>query len=206
MQIHHLALILAALAGVLLVLLMKIFTTLRSRRRGTQGAKSRPARTVPSPVEAETVEPPRQRNRQIVPVSTSEAPLSSENSQQVEGEEAIAIANAAEGTPRGFYADVEARLAILFDSYEAGETTIDDYAIAVSAEARRAETHDADLAASEAEGTISGAALDEARQEAGMAREAIAWCLDWAESLLSREEPPTGTPNVETTPGLSAAA
>ena len=203
MQIHHLALILAGLAGLLVVLLFKLAVAVRQQRRGAVFAapKAPRAPAVPDAV-PETAEPPRQRNRQIVPASVSEAALTEEAAQPDKDQSDIP-AEAADEAPRGFYAGVEARLAALFESYEAGETSIAAYADAVNAEARDAEAHDSDLAAQEAAGTLTGAELDEARQEAEMAREAIAWCLDWAEAQQEHSGSPA---EPEADPGYSAAA
>ncbi len=204
MQIHHLALILAGLAGLLAVLLFKLAVAVRQQRRGAVFAapKAPRAPAVPDAV-PETAEPPRQRNRQIVPVSVSEAAVLTEEAQQPDDDQGTLTADTAKDAPRGFYAGVEARLAALFESYEAGETSIAAYADAVNAEARDAEAHDSDLAAQEAAGTLTGAELDEARQEAEMAREAIAWCLDWAEAQQEHSGSPA---EPEADPGYSAAA
>lgn len=203
MQIHHLALILAGLAGVLLVLLFKIATAMLARRRGAAPKVPSAQASIPDAA-AETAEPPRQRNRQIVPVRAMEASAPAED-QPLEEARSSEVAVPDGDAPRGFYAALEARLAALFESYEAGETSITDYVGAVHEEARLVEAHDAELSAHEASGTIAGEELGDARQEADMAREAVAWCLDWAETQQHAQDAP-GNADADTDPGLSVAA
>jgi hypothetical protein len=205
-------------AGVMLVLLIVLAFAVRStlRQRGagsgpratrvSAGMKPRPFKSSPAPEPAAPVKTA--RKRQIGPAAARPAeesdiapmPTPPETIVPVDDETAIApdpidvpaMPAAPEMSPPAqtvtFRDTVMTELEEAFDRYTRGEIALADYVALVRVQQNEVDGHIAELRRAEVSETADPALREERIDDALCARDAIQWCLEWAEGL-SHDEP-----------------
>lgn len=179
MQLYQMVLILAAIAVALAVVIALAVRSLRQSqtRPGRIIAKTRetPVRAAIPPAEVKT-----ERRRKVIPASQME-----EQPSPVEVEtpavEAPTPAEGEEPSSTSFATAVMAKLEEAFDLYQANEIPLEAYSALVVAEQTSIERRIAELR--------SGGSAQDALDDAEAAREAVEWCLQWAEDIAKGQTP-----------------
>jgi hypothetical protein len=197
----------AVMLALLVALVFAVRSTLRTRQaRGGLGVARAPARTRSQLLKGagapeQAAEPKTARKRQIGPAAkaaallaeprpemasaaTDEGPAPAITAPELSDDDAIS------GTPQPptFRDQVMARLEEAFDGYTSGDITLADYIARVRSEEAGVDFHLGELRRDENIGDVDLVLREERIDDALCARDAIQWCLEWAEGQ-SRDEP-----------------
>lgn len=182
MQLYQMVLIVTAIAAALVMVVVLAFRSLR-QSRATPGraakAKETPRSATPPQTEAKT-----ERRRKLVPASQMEKDQVEEQPSPSEAElQAVdAPAPADDQEPGASFATaVMAKLEEAFELYQAQDISLEAYGGLVAAEQASVERRISELR--------SGGSSQDALDDAEAAREAVEWCLQWAEDIAKGQTP-----------------